>query len=105
MFFTSIYIPLQDPLHGKLPSGCVVLLLVVLHCSSTCTERIVGPLHDLLAPLHDFLPNDQALVKLLKVVPCWSERSDIGCTELSSGSEVVLWIGIDFWTHFCVFKV
>ena len=45
-------------------------------------ERILGPLRDLLAPLRDFLPNDQGLVKLLKVGPRWSEPSDIGCTKL-----------------------
>ena len=45
-------------------------------------KRILGPLRDLLAPLRDFLPNDQGLVKLLKVGPRWSEPSDIGCTKL-----------------------
>ena len=47
-----------------------------------CIERILGHLRDLLAPLRDFLPNDQGLVKLLKVGPRWSEPSDIGCTKL-----------------------
>ena len=45
-------------------------------------KRILGHLRDLLAPLRDFLPNDQGLVKLLKVGPRWSEPSDIGCTKL-----------------------
>ena len=69
----------------KALTGLATTLLSCLfsyNTSAKCSKRILGHLRDLLAPLRDFLPNDQGLVKLLKVGPRWSEPSDIGCTKL-----------------------